>query len=271
MRLLIIIQINMLWLTDLHIDFKTKDALNDFFKKISLVKSDGICITGDIGEKGKSISFIQKLSKTTKLPVYFVLGNHDFYGFKIEELQAKVHHTFINTSDIFYLNSHHYLPLSSKTAIIGIDNWYDLSQGDFFSSTVKPNDFQEIPTFSALNKEKIFSFMQELSCKLIDDLSKKLISAFANFSNVILLTHVPPFKEVCLYNNKAADDNWAPFFAHGHLGDFLKTFMSKNLDKYLTVLSGHTHHTAIYQPALNLNIKVGGCPDDSLDWEIVSL
>ncbi len=261
----------MLWLTDLHIDFKSNSALDDFLKKISLVESDGICITGDIGENGKSISFIKKLSKTTNIPIYFVLGNHDFYGFRIDEFQTEVHLTFINDSNIFYLNSYDHIPLSDCTAIIGIDNWYDLSKGDFFASTVTPKDFNEILTFSNLSKEKIFSFIQNYSHKLVDQLSKKLTNIFADFSKAILLTHVPPFREVCLYNNIVADENWAPFFAHGYLGDFLTTFMAKNPDKSLTVLSGHTHHVANYSPACNLNIKVGSCPDEYFTWDIISL
>ncbi|PIS00393.1 MAG: hypothetical protein COT84_07750 [Chlamydiae bacterium CG10_big_fil_rev_8_21_14_0_10_35_9] len=260
----------MLWLTDLHIDFKEKEAIDVFLKKVSKVKSDGICITGDIGEKGESINFIKKLSEITKLPIYFILGNHDFYGFKIEEFQAKVHLAFIDNARIFYLNSHHYVPLSNNAAIVGIDNWYDLSQGDFFASPVIPKDFKEIQTFSTLNKNDLFSFIQDYSHKIIDQLNQKLVNAFASFSNVILLAHFPPFKEVCLYNNTVADDNWAPFFVQGLLGDFLKTFMSENPDKCLTVLSGHTHHIASYKPTHNLTIKVGSCPNNEINWDTIS-
>ena len=36
--------------------------------------------------------------------------------------------------------------------------------------------------------------------------------------SVIVLTHVPPFREACWYQGHTTDDHWAPFFVCGEVG-----------------------------------------------------
>jgi predicted MPP superfamily phosphohydrolase len=258
---------NMLWLTDIHIDYKNDEVVEKFFEEIALIDSKGICITGDIAENGQSINFINKLSENVQKPIYFVLGNHDFYGSNIESFQQQVNSTFQKNENVFYLSAHQAIPISDNTALIGIDNWYDFSVGDYFSSEIKLKDFKEIKNLIPLDKSELYSFMQNYSKVNVELIEKKLIDAFAKFTKVILLIHVPPFQEACFYKNQIADDFWAPFFVHGELGGFLKKFMEENHNKSLTVLSGHTHNTAEYKPLPNLFIKVGSCPKESFEWD----
>lgn len=39
--------------------------------------------------------------------------------------------------------------------------------------------------------------------------------------DVIVATHVPPYRESCWYEGKISDDNWAPFFVCGQVGEVL--------------------------------------------------
>lgn len=36
---------------------------------------------------------------------------------------------------------------------------------------------------------------------------------------IIVLTHVPPFKEACLHKGKISDDDWLPYFSSKVMGD----------------------------------------------------
>ena len=80
------------WLTDIHMDEKKSLEVYEFLQTLSeeCKDADGIFITGDIGEWGTCIPFIEVVEKTNNTPIYFVLGNHDFYGQSIEHFQEKV-------------------------------------------------------------------------------------------------------------------------------------------------------------------------------------
>ncbi|PIS01643.1 MAG: hypothetical protein COT84_00960 [Chlamydiae bacterium CG10_big_fil_rev_8_21_14_0_10_35_9] len=260
----------MLWLTDVHIDYKKDTSVNDFFERIQTQDEGGICITGDIAENRGAIEFIQKLSSKVRCPIYFVLGNHDFYGSEIFSLQEELFELFKENTSVYYLAKENVLSVSPDTAVIGVDNWYDLKGGDYFTSDIKLKDFKMIDNFKSLSKQDLYDFMGEHSQKIIKQVEEKLDLAFQGHTHAILLTHVPCFREACLHNNQIADDKWAPFFTHRQLADFIVTYMSERVDKSLTILSGHTHHKAEYSPLQNVVIKVGCCPDDIIEWQKLS-
>ena len=78
------------------------------------------------------------------------------------------------------------------------------------------------------------------------------------------MTHIPPFKEVCLYDGKISDDNWLPYFGSKVMGDVLMEIANQNSEVEFLVLCGHTHSAAnvCYN---NLVIEVGKadycCPE----------
>lgn len=261
----------MLWLTDIHVDFKNKETVDRFFDSIASEKARGICITGDMADKEQSISFLEELSKKVDFPIYFVLGNHDYYGSSILSFQKKIESFFEGNPSVVYLPSQEEIGVSDTTAIIGIDNWYDLEIGNYFKSEVRLRDFTEIADFMILEKHQLYDHFQKGSRNTIFQVKRKLEKAFENYAHVILLAHVPPFIEACLYKNKPADEEHAPFFIQGLLGSFLLEFMEGYREKSLTVLSGHTHHKAFYQPLPNLVVKVGFCPDDDIEYERINL
>ena len=74
---------------------------------------------------------------------------------------------------------------------------------------------------------------------------------------IIVLTHIPPFKEACFYNGKNSDKNWLPFFSSKATGDVLMQAANNNPSIDFLVLCGHTHGEGYYQPTANLTIKAG--------------
>jgi hypothetical protein len=91
-----------------------------------------------------------------------------------------------------------------------------------------------------------------------------LPEALSRFNNILLLVHVPPFKESCWHEGRISDDHWLPHFTCKAVGDVLTEIMAEHPDKQMTVLCGHTHGAGETDILPNLHVKTGGavygCP-----------
>jgi len=85
-----------------------------------------------------------------------------------------------------------------------------------------------------------------------------LLPAVTRFPNLILLTHVPPFKEACWFERQISDDDFLPHFTCSAVGDVLVEIMRAHPDCRLTVLCGHTHGEGEATILPNLLVKTGG-------------
>ena len=85
-----------------------------------------------------------------------------------------------------------------------------------------------------------------------------LPKALARYRNMLLLTHVPPFKEACWHEGHISDDEFLPHFACQAVGDVLIEMMQSHPECNLTVLCGHTHGSGTAQILPNLQVKTGG-------------
>src|SRR5688572_22159487 len=68
------------WLTDIHLNFLEDDARRDFAAAVAATGADGVVVTGDIAEAESLVPMLEELAEVVARPVWFVLGNHDFYG-----------------------------------------------------------------------------------------------------------------------------------------------------------------------------------------------
>src|SRR5438128_329697 len=67
------------WLTDLHFDFLSPDEERLFLDRVRRDGPDVVVISGDISEARDVANDLRAIAERLALPVYFVLGNHDFY------------------------------------------------------------------------------------------------------------------------------------------------------------------------------------------------
>ena len=70
---------NAAWLTDIHLNFLKHNQLEAFLLLLSEKLVDCFLISGDIGEADKIIDCLKYAESVLKRPIYFVLGNHDYY------------------------------------------------------------------------------------------------------------------------------------------------------------------------------------------------
>ena len=81
--------------------------------------------------------------------------------------------------------------------------------------------------------------------------------ALAAHEHVVLLTHVPPFREACWHLGRTSDDDWLPFFTCHAVGEVIRDCLRQHPERRLTVLCGHTHSAGNCRPAENLEVFTG--------------
>lgn len=68
------------WMTDIHLEFLQDHEAISFVEKIAGQKFDGLFMTGDISTAERLEFHLRLFGERCRTPVYFVLGNHDYYG-----------------------------------------------------------------------------------------------------------------------------------------------------------------------------------------------
>lgn len=249
------------WLTDIHLNFLDDDARQKFYRHIVKKEIDGVFITGDIAEAPSIKDIMCEMETHIKKPIYFVLGNHDYYRGDIDNVRDIMRQLTESHEQLFWLPAAGLQQLSKNTILIGQDGWADGRLGDYQNSRVSLNDSRMIADLfrqKIIGKYALLEKMQLLAdadaLQLKNDLENALKS---NPKKIIILTHVPPFKEACLHEGKISDDNWLPFFSSKIIGDVITEVTLENPDIEFLVLCGHTHSGGLFHPLKNLLIKAG--------------
>ena len=85
------------------------------------------------------------------LPIYFVLGNHDFYWGGIARFRAGVTAQFARSPRLTYLTQAGVVALTKETGMVGQDGWSNGRLGDYARSGVLLNDYRLIEELAALD------------------------------------------------------------------------------------------------------------------------
>lgn len=246
------------WLTDIHLNFLKSKQVQDFLHALSKESADCLLMSGDIGEADSIIGYLEDIETVLQKPFYFVLGNHDFYKGSIKAVRANVS-DFVKTSDkLIWLNEVEYIVLTDETALVGHDSWADGRLGDMQSSRVELNDFRMIEELQIRDKYYRAEVMQQLADQAARHFYKALPQVLENYQHIIVITHVPPFKEACWHEGKNSDDEWLPFFSCKVVGDVLKDMMEQHPSCEMTVYCGHCHSSGECQILPNLKVITGG-------------
>lgn len=249
------------WLTDIHLNFLSLEQRVDFYKTVLEQDCEAIAITGDIADAPVLVDVLQEMARHLKIPIYFVLGNHDFYHSEIVKVKQAVSQLCANEPLLIWLNEAKVKWLTNDTLLIGQDGWSDGRYGDYQSSNVVLNDSRliyDLFTQKILGKNKLLQKMQQLADADATALEINLEEATKlSAKKIIILTHVAPFVGACWHEGEISDENWLPFFASKATGDVIYNFAEKNPNIEFMVLCGHSHSEGIYQPLCNLLVKTG--------------
>jgi Icc protein len=188
-------------------------------------------------------------------PVYFVLGNHDFYHGSISVVRMAIQELGDSPR---WLGGMECVPLTDTTCLVGHDGWGDGRYGNYAQSDVALNDFRLIRELRGLSRPARLAKMMSLGDEAAEHFRRVLPEALAASEHVVVLTHVSPFVESCIHEGRPSDADWLPFFACKAAGDVLLDAMRRRPDRRMTVLCGHTHGRGTCQVLPNLEVHTGG-------------
>jgi len=201
------------WLTDIHLNFLSRDDAEDFFTQIRAEQPDAILLTGDIGEARNVVVWLERMDRELQRPIYFVLGNHDFYGGSIEAVRAAVTALERPRPYLKYLTAtDEVIELTKTVGLIGDDGWADARLGNYEQSLIMMNDYRLIAELAPLSKHDRWPKLKELGDQAAAHVRRLLPQALARYDNVILGTHVPPLREACWHEGQLSNDEWLPHF-----------------------------------------------------------
>lgn len=262
------------WLTDIHLNFLKPYQVDRFFDDVRTLEADALVITGDIGE-GRSIApYLKLLEINLQMPVYFVLGNHDYYYGSFKEIAGLVRETCRALPRLIWLDDAGVIELAPDTALIGYGGWADGRLGDYARSEVELLDYYLIYDFAGMGKTERLRTLNALGDAAAAYFRQTLTQALKHYRRVYAATHVPPFQEACWHEGQISNADFLPHFGSRAAGDALREVMAAHPDHELIVLCGHTHGAGQAHILPNLRVLTGGAvygsPQVQLIFEIPS-
>ncbi len=216
-------------------------------------------VSGDIGESHDVCDYLEQIRRALDpAPIYFVLGNHDFYRGSITETRRRVVDLCSRTPGLFYLSALDVEPLGEGVGLVGDDGWADGRLGDYARSLVVMQDWRLIAEFAGLDKRRRWEVLKALGDEAAEHMRRVLPLLFERFDEGYLLTHVPPWREACWHEGQISNDAWLPHFTCQAVGQAILEAMAARPGKRLTVLCGHTHGAGQCWPLPNVHVRTAG-------------
>ena len=256
---------NLVWVSDIHLNFLNPDKIRKFAN--NLCDDDGnypdhVVITGDVSDGKKLLSDLITLEVACRryspgMKISFVLGNHDFYGTSVADIRSDIrseelHHNLWST----YLTAHGPVELSPSTCLIGTDGWCDGALGDIYGPLIM-NDWYQIKDYHGASRvrdgmEEIARRSADLARREVENLRTMAAASVDCYENIIIATHIPPWKEATWHEDATSNDTYLPWFSSYVMGVFLNQLALDHPNHDFTVLCGHTHTGGVYRPLDNL-------------------
>ncbi len=245
------------WITDIHLNFVRSAERAAYYSTLTQEKLDALLLGGDVGEARSVNRYLSEMAEALTIPIYFVLGNHDFYGGSIAGVREHVARQAASSQWLHWLPQSGIVPLTAGTALVGHDSWADGRLGDFFRSEVLLNDYIRIAELLSSGKEERFAKLNALGDEAAEFLDRHVREAVDRFQNIIVLTHVPPFREACWHEGAISSDEFLPHFACRAVGERLAEIMRHRPGRAMAVLCGHTHSPGFARILDNLVVRTG--------------
>jgi len=263
--------VHITWATDIHLDFITSD--NNFFITscnldmfCSLFDgSDAVILSGDISTAPQLRNHLSALETRLKRPIYFVLGNHDFWGSNIAETRASATSLSNSSKYLRYLSTVPYIELTKGVVAVGHDGWYDGLYSEPRFSNFFMNDWSHIGDYMGVNQnldvdyETILTLARSQANLAANHVAAGIKSALEQMNprKIVVVTHVPPFTQPLDLSHETKQ-NLYPWYSSKIMGDMLLTVASNNPRVDFEVFCGHCHIKYGGQIIPNLKLHSGG-------------
>lgn len=273
------------WITDIHLNFLEPLQVLEFLYDLEAREFEALLLSGDLAEADSLFKFLPLIEQNVSRPVYFILGNHDYYHRSISGVDQALRDWCAGHPRLRFLEGREVIPLSERTALVGLTGWADGRYGDYAASDVVLNDYLRIEDFVRAGTagrtllQRLFGFFQvpegsgpglgrrkgavyRLLNHLGDEAAARaretLARSLADFETTLFMTHFPPFAEACFqHDGLPIGDRHLPHFACKAMGEVLLELAGRFPHRKLLVLCGHTHGRARLEITPNLEIWVG--------------
>lgn len=246
------------WATDVHLDFLDAVQRAAFADAVIESDADALVLSGDIANAKTLSRTLRELEARLARPIYFVLGNHDFYRGSIAGVRAEVRALTGASRWLRWLSEGDAVELAPGVGLLGHDGWADGRLGDYARSRVMLNDYRLIEELAFLDPETRLARLNALGDEAAAHVRATLPAALSRFRRVVFVTHVPPFREACWHEGRISDDDWLPHFSCEAVGLALAEAMRAAPDRELLALCGHTHGAGTARVLPNLEVRTGG-------------
>jgi predicted phosphohydrolase len=266
--------IRLAWSSDVHMDIAGSERTLSFVNAVNRSGADGLLIGGDISSYDSLAGHLALLASTIDIPIYFVLGNHDAYGGSIHDSKRVAREACRHQPRLNFLEDSGVVHLSKTVCLAGVGGWADARAGDFLISPKLLNDYFLVRELIYLPDRIARDVLRELGDRSADRLREILAGVPGRCRELVVLVHVPPWKDVCWYGGKISDDRWLPHYTCVAVGEAIEEFAVCHPDTSVLVLCGHTHGGGEVRISGNVLCKTGpatyGAPEVKEVIEIVS-
>jgi len=245
------------WLCDIHLNFLGIRQRLAFYDELNAAEVDAFVVSGDIAEAPGLNWHLEEMAVAVKVPIYFVLGNHDYYRGSVARTREKATRLSTRIENLHWLPAAGVVPLSKECALVGHGCWGDGRLGDYWQSRVRLNDFMLIKELKGHHGADLLGLLHHLGDEAAAFLRGIMHEALASYEHVFCVTHVPPILEEVWCEEGQADPEFLPFFTCQAAGKVLDSLAESHPANRLTVLSGHTHMAATLPVRPNLELCIG--------------
>lgn len=250
------------WATDVHLEFAEEAMRSIFAKEIVNQQADALLLTGDIANAKLIERLLKELQGRIGIPIYFNMGNHDFYGGHISLRRQWAEEITKSDVPLFWVEGMEPVELANDVCLVGVDGWGDGQLGSPYSSDVLLNDWDLIKEFlkadALYNREARMKLLRRYGNRAGDTIRARLKEALPRFKHLLLMTHVPPWKEATWHEGAHSDDAWLPWFSCKAVGDVIVDEVGKHPDRVMTVICGHTHGRGYSKINKQIDVYTGG-------------
>lgn len=249
---------NLAFATDLHLERVTEYRRRAFYRSLSDSDFDALVITGDISVARWLPIHLRCIAEACQpRPVYFVLGNHDFYGSSFEAVDRAVADVCAQHSNLHHLGGGEIVPLTADSALIGHRGWADARAGFGIETFVRSPDRHHIRDFQGQSHSGVLQKMESLGKASGRYFQAILPKALSQYRQVWIATHVPPFYQAAFFNGRTCAWSKQPHFMNSSAGGVILKLAKCYPSKNVMVMSGHTHSPLAVKVANNVEIRVG--------------
>jgi predicted phosphohydrolase len=251
------------WATDIHLDHvQSSGASRAFGQKLRAEAPDsrGLVVSGDIAEADCLRTHLLELQAGFSGPVYFVLGNHDYYRGSFDRVDAETEELTRSQHSLVWLTKGP-ISLDPGVALVGNEGWYDARHGDeqtplALTDFVRIADLFEAQDHSRLRLLECIRARADASAATLRVHLEQVLS-WPETRAILVVTHIPPYRQAAWHRGKTPDEIWAPFFSSRATGDVLSDMAARHPQITFRVLCGHTHSSGVHTPRDNLIVYTG--------------